>query len=74
MRIVNVPFQSGYIRINHPHQGKSYHPYLQRISQRRYAGHGRTRFHTARAAQGYAQQWAERAGRILSGKENGRVI
>jgi hypothetical protein len=73
MYYTTLAFQPGYQRINHPHQVKFYLPYLHRLGQRRYACHGRARFHNATAAQEYAQRWADRAVRIIVVKESGIV-
>ena len=69
---MNVPFLPGSQRINN-HFEKSYHPYLYRFGQRRYAGGGRVKFRTATMAQDYAGRWSERAERFLAMKESNHV-
>jgi len=68
---MNIPFQHGSQKTGV--YEKYYHPYLYRLGQRRYAGHGRTAFRTATAAQDYARRWAERADRFIPVKESGNV-
>ena len=69
---MNFPFQPGSQKII-TRSEKHYQPYLYRTGRRRYAGHGRTYFKTATAAQDYARRWAERASRFLVAKESGIV-
>jgi hypothetical protein len=69
MKANGIPFSPGAQKISKGIYEKRYHPYLYRLGQRRYAGHGKLNFRTATEAFTYAVDWALRAEQFLIAKK-----